>query len=290
MYISIGIPIYNAEKYLENAIKSVLNQTYTKWELLLVDDGSTDSSLEIAKKYEVLDSRVRVICDGENKKLPTRLNQMINESRYEVIARMDADDIMHPQRLERQIEILKNEKFDLVATSYYTINSHDQVVSSRIIQKDKFGIDDFVNGNYYILHPSILARRQWYLENYYDPQFDRAEDYELWFRSVINGKLNIKLMTEPLMFYREEGSVSKNKQLLSYKATDAMLKKYRTYLGFKRFYKSKYRNGLKTLIFKLFYSQYFEKYLIKRRDQFNTSSDNLDEAQFILNKICSIKF
>lgn len=285
MYISIGIPIYNAEKYLENAIKSVINQTYTKWELLLVDDGSTDHSLNIAKKYEKFDSRIRVIHDGKNKKLPSRLNQIIHESKYDFIARMDADDVMHPQRLEKQIEILNQENYDLISSSYYTIDSQNNVVSSRIIEKEKLIIDDFLDGNYYILHPSILARKQWYLENSYDPKFDRAEDYELWFRSIIKDKLNIKILKEPLMFYREEGSVSKNKQLLSYKATDTMLNKYKLDLGSADFLKAKLRNYLKIFIFKFFYNKIFESYLIKRRDKFNSSSNDILQAQILLNQI-----
>lgn len=285
MYISIGIPIYNAEKYLENAIKSVLNQTYTKWELLLVDDGSTDHSLNIAKKYEKFDSRIRVIHDGKNKKLPSRLNQIIHESKYDFIARMDADDIMHPQRLEKQIRILTEENYDLVSSSYYTIDSQDNVVSSRIIVKEQLAINDFLNGNYYILHPSIMARKQWYLENSYNPEFDRAEDYELWFRSIINNKLNIKILKEQLMFYREEGSVSKNKQLLSYKATDAMLNKYKSDLGSVKFLKAKLRNFFKIFIYSFFYNGFLQKILLERRNNLNKFKDNTEEGQFVLDKI-----
>lgn len=285
MYISIGIPIYNAEKYLENAIRSVLNQTYTKWELLLVDDGSTDHSLNIAKKYEKLDSRIRVIHDGKNKKLPSRLNQIIHESKYDFIARMDADDIMHPQRLEKQIRILIEENYDLISSSYYTIDSQDKVVSSRVIVKEQLAINDFLNGNYYILHPSIMARKQWYLENNYDPEFDRAEDYELWFRSIINNKLNIKILKELLMFYREEGSVSKNKQLLSYKATDAMLNKYKSDLESIKFLKAKLRNFFKIFVYSFFYNGFLQKILLERRNKLNKFKDNTEEGQFVLDKI-----
>lgn len=285
MYISVGIPIYNAEHYLENAIKSVLNQTYTKFELILIDDGSTDSSLKIAKKFEKIDERIRVISDGLNKRLPSRLNQLIVESKFDLIARMDADDIMHPERLEKQINILERYNCDLVSTSYYAINSKDQVVSSRIIMKEEFTIKDFLLGNYYILHPSILAKKSWYKNNLYDPLFDRAEDYELWFRSVIKSNLNIKVMKEPLMFYREEGSVSMQKQLHSYNATDAMLNKYKKNISYPAFFKAKIRNKLKIFIFENFYSEKFEEFLIKRRNKFNKNCGSVDDAQLILNKV-----
>ncbi|MCW1511070.1 glycosyltransferase family 2 protein, partial [Acinetobacter baumannii] len=97
--ISIGIPFYNAENFLANAIQSVINQSFKDWELILVDDGSTDKSLDIAREFEKKDNRIKVISDGLNLKLPARLNQIITISKYDFIARMDADDIMHPDRL-----------------------------------------------------------------------------------------------------------------------------------------------------------------------------------------------
>lgn len=287
MSVSVGIPIYNAEKFLENAIKSVLNQTFQDFELILIDDGSTDNSLEIARNFEKMDSRIRVIHDGQNKRLPDRLNQLFLESKFDLIARMDADDIMHPERLERQVDLLRNSSYDLVSTSYFTINSKDRVVSSRIITKEELKLDDFLLGNYYILHPSILAKKSWYLEHLYDPYFDRAEDYELWFRSKLSNTLNIKIMKDSLMFYREEGSVSKSKQLNSYYSTNKILDTYKDCLSGFSFTKAKIRNNLKIIIFKLFYSKAFESYLVKRRNKFNPDSESLESAQKILNDILS---
>lgn len=285
MSVSVGIPIYNAEKFLENAIKSVLNQTFQDFELILIDDGSTDNSLEIARNFEKMDSRIRVIHDGQNKKLPDRLNQLILESKFDLIARMDADDIMHPERLERQVNLLRNSNYDLVSTSYFTINSQDRVISSRIIKKEELTLDDFLLGNYYILHPSILAKKSWYLDNFYDHKFDRAEDYELWFRAMVNKNFNIKILTDPLMFYREEGSLSKSKQLHSYYSTNKILETYKDYLDNLQFAKSKIRNAFKILVFKIFYSRFFENYLLKRRNKFNPSLENLEIAQNILDEI-----
>ena len=79
--ISIGIPFYNAERYLSYAILSVLSQSYKEWELILTDDGSSDNSLGIANMYAEKDSRIRVVSDGMNKKLPYRLSQLIEESK-----------------------------------------------------------------------------------------------------------------------------------------------------------------------------------------------------------------
>lgn len=287
MSISVGIPIYNAEKFLENAIKSVLNQTYQDFELILINDGSTDGSLEIAKKYEKIDSRVRVIHDGQNKRLPTRLNELILDSKFDFIARMDADDIMHPQRLEKQFNLLNNSNYDLVSTSYCTIDANDRVISTRTIKKDKLFLENFILGNYYILHPSILARKSWYLNHLYDPNFDRAEDYELWIRSLVDHSFNIKIMCEPLMFYREDGSISKNKQILSYKATNMILDKYYNELGFLRYFQGKVRNNLKIIALSLLYSKKMESFLLKRRDKLNNGNFDISESQRLLNSIIS---
>jgi len=103
--ISIGIPFFNAEKYLALAIQSVLHQTYTHWELHLVGDGSSDHSLNIAKAYEVKDARIKVISDGENHGLPARLNELSDIANGCFYCRMDADDMMFPNRLENNATV-----------------------------------------------------------------------------------------------------------------------------------------------------------------------------------------
>src|SRR5690606_35195951 len=123
-----GIPFFNAELYLADSIKSVIKQSFKDWELILIDDGSTDQSLDIAKSFAEKDSRIRLISDGNNKKLPARLNQIIQESKYDYVARMDADDLIHPDRLKIQIEFLeKNPEFDLVSTGVVSINDINQI-------------------------------------------------------------------------------------------------------------------------------------------------------------------
>jgi len=145
MYISIGIPFFNAEKFLEDAIKSVLVQTFQDWELILVDDGSTDRSLEIARSF--VDSRIRIISDGYNRRLPYRLNQIISEAKYDIIARMDADDLMAVDRLEKQIKVLtKNPEIDLVVTSLYSIGNKNEILGKRIFLPTRCSQKKFCKG------------------------------------------------------------------------------------------------------------------------------------------------
>ena len=162
--ISIGIPFYNAEAYLEDAIKSVLAQTFQEWELILVDDGSSDGSLDIAKKYEQLDSRVRVISDGLNKKLPTRLNEIIKEAKFDFIARMDADDLMDVERLVKHYAFLSaNPEYDLVTTGMYSIDQSNEVLGKRLPENRIMQANEILGGLTNLLHASMLAKKEWCL-------------------------------------------------------------------------------------------------------------------------------
>ena len=227
-YISIGIPIYNAENYLVDAIKSVLAQTYPYWELILVDDGSTDNSLKIAQEFVSKDNRIRVVSDGLNKKLPSRLNQIIKEAKYDYIARMDADDIMHPERLEKQLNfLLNNKEYDLVSSGLISIDNNNQVKGFRCVDELYY---DFITPklSYPVVHPSIMARKSWFERNQYSEKYPRAEDFELWTRAIINKDFKMAVLPDLLLYYREGGNLSKDKIVNSYKDT---LKIYTNYYG-----------------------------------------------------------
>lgn len=197
--ISIVIPFYNAEKYLTKAIDSVIWQTYHDYKLILLDDGSTDSSLKIAKEYAEHDHRIKVISDGENRNLGFRLNQIpyLVDTKY--LARMDADDIMHPERIEKQIKTLEsNPQIDVLGTNAYSIDENDFVVGIRIKPSNEIlrKVNTFI-------HPTIVAKTEWFKKNPYNVQAVRVEDIELWMRT--SEKYNFQMLSEPLFFYREFG-------------------------------------------------------------------------------------
>lgn len=226
MKVSIGIPFFNAELYFADAIKSVIQQSFKDWELILVDDGSTDRSLEIAQAFAKKDCRIRVISDGKNKKLPARLNQIIQESQYEYIARMDADDLMHPDRLKIQVEFLqKNPNFDLVSTGVVSINDKNEVRGVRVVDHLYTNFKE-VKRHYPIVHASILAKRNWYLRNKYDQSLPRTEDFELWCRTISNNDLKLAVLPEALYYYREEGLVTAEKMKRSYRDGIKVYKQY----------------------------------------------------------------
>ena len=279
--ISIGIPFYNAERYLEDAIQSVVAQTYRNWELVLIDDGSTDNSLAIAKRSVKLDRRIRLICDGKNKKLPYRLNQLILESNGDFIARMDADDVMHPQRLEKQLSFLEdNKKYDLVSSGLISIDNQNEVKGFRCVSQlyDNFSKPSL---SYPIVHPSVMARKSWYLRNQYSERYPRAEDFELWTRSIINNDFRMAVLPDLLLYYREEGNLSRDKIIKSYKD---LLKIYKSYSK-KLINFNILKIYLKILVINLiFYTGNLQK-IAKRRNEFFSSLGEQKKLQNILNTI-----
>lgn len=215
--ISIGIPFYNAEKYLEDAICSVLAQTHKDWELILIDDGSTDNSLSIANKYADNDHRIRVISDGENRKLPFRLNQIIKESKYDFIARMDADDLMSNNRLEAQLEVLqKNPNIEFVTTGYLSIGARGELTGVMIIKNYQMNTTMILEGKTNLIHASLLARKNWCLRNLYNENSILAEDYHLWLEAAKKDDLKYIVIEEPLYWYRVMENVTIEKIIAGY--------------------------------------------------------------------------
>lgn len=196
--VTIAIPFYNAQKYLGDSIESVLSQTYDNWKLLLIDDGSTDNSLAIAKSFASKDDRVRVYSDGNNKNLGFRLNQIPMLTETPFLARMDADDIMLPMRIEKQITtLLNNPKIDVLGTNAYSIDENANVIGIRMEYKNSA---DILPSKSFI-HPTIMAKTSWFRANPYDTKAVRVEDAELWARTVHSN--NFMSLNEPLLFYRE---------------------------------------------------------------------------------------
>ena len=197
--VTIAIPAYNCQEYIDYAVQSVINQTYKNWELLLLDDGSTDGTLQKLKAYET-DDRIRIISDGQNRGLIYRLNQSINLAHGRYYARMDADDIMSIHRIQSQIDFLaKNPTVDVVGSCAYTIDGHNNIkelIEYPLSPTPKLNQLCF-------LHPSVMGRIDWFRRNRYNQLFNRMEDVELWFRAANNS--TYKNLDIPLMFYRESG-------------------------------------------------------------------------------------
>ena len=219
MKVSIGIPFFNPGDYFKASIESVLNQTYSDFELILLDDGSTDDSLSVAHSFK--DSRIKVISDGENKGLPYRLNQLIDVSKGEYMARMDADDLISSTRIAKQVHYLDSQhKIDLVTTGLCSITNANVVIGYRNPRKksaDNISLEDTIFGKADIAHATIMARNSWYQRNRYNENAKLMEDYQLWIDAALKNDLNVGYISAPLYFYREESSVSSQKAIIAYK-------------------------------------------------------------------------
>ena len=175
--VSILLPIYNAEPFLKECIESILSQTFTDFELLALDDGSTDSSLSVVESYK--DERIRILRHSHN--FINTLNQGIKSSRGEYIARMDADDIMIPTRLEKQVAVMKDSPKVAVCSTYTTTfgkGTYNIGIGRGVI---KHPLIELLKCNF-IAHPTVMLRRDFLEKNNitYHPSHPYAEDYKVW--------------------------------------------------------------------------------------------------------------
>jgi glycosyltransferase involved in cell wall biosynthesis len=201
--ISIGISFKNPGDYFKLAIQSIFAQTFTDWELILLDDGSTDESLALAKSLQ--DPRIRVYADGESRGLNVRLNQLVQLAKSDYFARMDADDIMHPQRLEKQYaQLIQHDSNTVIGSAAYSIDETSQIVGIRSNSQQQSGFA----ARHSFIHPTVSAATEWFRRNPYskDFVFQRSQDAELWCRTTDSTQF-INL-SEPLLYYRESGVFS----------------------------------------------------------------------------------
>jgi len=220
--VTIGIPFYNNETTLRNAIQSVINQTFQDWLLILMNDGSTDQSLEIAKQFE--SKKVIVFDDGENRGLISRLNQLIDMCESPFFVRMDSDDIMVPERLEKQISLLvRDTEVDLTGSSAYIIDEKNRITGIRMTSFKSVSLDNILKKGLFI-HPTVTGRTKWFKKYKYKHEFDRAEDLELWCRSCKTS--NFVTIEEPLLFYRDPAKMNLTKYKDSSKTVRRIIKLY----------------------------------------------------------------
>jgi glycosyltransferase involved in cell wall biosynthesis len=198
--ISVMMPMFNSEKYIGIAIESILNQTFKDFELIILNDGSTDNSKKIAESYR--DKRIRLIENAENQGLARTRNRLIAEAKGEFLAWLDSDDIALPQRLQIQVDFLaKNPNHALVASWARIIGSDNlpmgNFVKSYIPNTDLSALLLFVN---YIVQSSVMLRRNMLPDEHYNLDFPPTEDYELWVR--IAQKHPIAILKDILVDYR----------------------------------------------------------------------------------------
>ncbi len=214
--ISIVMSAYNVEEYISQAIESILCQTFKDFELIIIDDHSTDNTLGIIKDFVKKDPRIKIVNNRKNLKIAASLNKGIKLSKSEIIARMDPDDIAHPDRLRRQFNFLRNNpNIAVVGSNILVINPEGKLISkreypttSKELKKVMFKYSPFA-------HPVIMFRKKVFDEfGGYDMKTVPCEDIALWFK--IGSKYEFASIKKPLLKYRlikTSGSHSNLKRL-----------------------------------------------------------------------------
>ncbi|SEA99697.1 glycosyltransferase family 2 protein [Pedobacter hartonius] len=281
--ISIAIPFYNNELTIIDAVKSVFAQTYENWELILLDDGSKDNSLELVRN--ISDKRVKVISDGTNRGLVYRLNQVPSLVSGDYLARMDADDLMDPTRLQKQIDVLLSDiNIDLVDTGTYSISETGDPIGIRGLESIEYD-SKYVLSKAMLLHASIIGKKEWFVKNPYDPEYVRAEDRELWVRT--HKYSNFKRVKEPLYIVRE-GKVNIRNYISSLRTIRKILYKYGPDILNEKELRAELRKTyLKVFLYKTFGFFSLQNLLSKRRNGDLTLTEK-SKAISILNKIRSV--
>jgi len=197
--ITVLMSVYNGEKFVKSAIESVLNQTFKDFEFLIINDGSSDTSLEIIEKYKAQDQRI-ILINRENKGLITSLNEGISLSSGAYIARMDADDISIPERLSEQFNYLqKNPDVDLVGSNiiFFTDNI---VKGTSNLEINKIKNLNFYRNTLGLPHPTWMGRANFFKNFGYDQRAISVEDQDLLLRAYNSSEF--VTLEKPLVFYR----------------------------------------------------------------------------------------
>ena len=200
--ISLIMSVYNGEDYLSEAIESVLNQTFKDFELIVINDCSTDGTSEILNRFAQIDSRVKVHNNEVNLRLPSSLNKAISLAQGKYIARMDADDICLPERLEKQYEYMENNPNVALSSCRFMTLKNGVISSGGCGGKcDSESIKALLLVTNPILHPGIIAKADVIRSLGYDKNFTCTEDMELWTRFITAG-YNVEIIPQYLMIYR----------------------------------------------------------------------------------------
>ena len=204
--ISVILSVFNGEKHIANAIESVLNQSYEDFEFLILDDASTDNTNNIIKRYQKIDKRIELLKNNSNLGLTKSLNTLISKSKYEYIARQDADDLSLVERFSSQLTVINSGDYDAVTTraiikgeNTFTPN-YSYYLPRRFVMKIK---NPFIHGSL-MIKKSVL-----YDLGKYNEKFYYAQDYKL-MSDLVKKNYKTKIIKEPLYVLNQKNNISTN--------------------------------------------------------------------------------
>ncbi len=208
--VSVVMPVHNDEKYLSEAIQSILKQTYNNFEFIIIDDASTDNSFEIMKQFD--DPRIKILRNPKKLGIAKSLNKAIEIAKGKYIARMDADDISLPHRIEKQLEFLTKYNYSLIGSYFYKIDEDGNIIQLvKVFTSDKYLKQNLLKQNWFC-HGSVMFKKESFWElGGYDIRYKYAQDYDLWLKFSENYKIGN--VPEPLYCWRENiNSISSRKK------------------------------------------------------------------------------
>ena len=206
--VSIIVPMYNAEKFIGKTIESVLSQTYENWEMLIMNDVSTDNSLAVVNEYAKKDDRIKVLNTEKNMGVVKGRNHLIDLANGKFIAFLDADDYWHSQKLEKQIQFMKEKNAGISCTEYTRVKENGEKINEVVI-KSEISYTDMLKNNYLgcltVMYDVEKVGKRYFKE------LEKNEDYVLWLEIVKDVK-TIFGLKENLAYYRVlDNSRSSNK-------------------------------------------------------------------------------
>ena len=200
-FVSIIMPVFNAERTLSTALRSIMGQTHERWELVLIDDGSRDATLATARRHA--DPRIKVIEGGANLGLAVRLNQAIGLSHGDYIARMDADDIAYPERIATQVAfMLTHPECDLVGSALLVFDDTGVIKGKLKLRTKHDEICASPWSGFALPHPTWLGKRDWFERFGYRPEYKTTQDQDLLLRSFRESRF--ACIDQILLGYRQD--------------------------------------------------------------------------------------
>ncbi|QNJ97471.1 glycosyltransferase family 2 protein [Constantimarinum furrinae] len=225
--VSVITPLYNAEGFIAHTIASIQKQTYTQWELILVDDASTDTSLKIAKSHAKEDPRIKVFSIERNEGAAYCRNYATRLATGEYIAFLDADDLWHSQKLEIQLQFMQQNDCAVSFTSYLHIDELGNSLHKRIVALPKLSYAKQHRNNYIGNLTGMYSVEK--LGKIEAPKIRKRQDWAVWLEAIDRSGKPALGIDQDLAYYRvRKGSISANKsKLIKYN-----YRFYRTYLGY----------------------------------------------------------
>ncbi len=205
--VSVLLSTYNSEATIEKSLISLLNQTYKNLEILIADDGSTDNTKEICKKFQLNDERILLFSNKKNIGLTKSLNSLAQKASGSLIARQDADDVSLPERIEKQIQFMNKKKLDAVTTRSLVKQNNKKRPGISFYIPNKL----LINRKNPFIHGTLIIKENIFKDiGYYDERFYFAQDYKLFYDLLSKG-YKVKTLNEALYILNTENNISSEK-------------------------------------------------------------------------------